>query len=237
MRWFWIPCFFSVLGWAAEPDPMPTPGDSSAGPRPLAAAHYELLMEYSPFVKSLESAKVTEKSPDLVVVGYGRFKGEDYVIVQKKEESDKRAKIGPRFGSKDFPYRLVSVTNKTNRKDFMAVLEDNQKRQVKVRYGEASSAPPPATVTGAAITSQAGGSPQATALSSNQTNLPGVQNQNPVDKIQTQLRNLEIAMNDPTKEEKAREAAAKKYGEILQQLEGLKSPDEKTTQTISPAPE
>lgn len=237
MRWFRGLGLLAWLGWPAGSSASPGPSLSFLGPAPFPASRYELLREYSPFVKSLESAKVTEKSPDLVVVGYGRFKGEDYVIVQKKEESEKRAKIGLRFGSKDFPYRLISVTNKTSRKDFMAVLEDNQKRQIKVRYGEASSAPPPPTETGATVTNQSGGSPQTATLSSKQTNLPGVQDQNPVEKLQTQLRNLEVAMNDPTKEEKARNAAAKKYNEILQQLEGLKSPEEKTTETISPPPE
>lgn len=237
MRWLRRLGLLAWLAWPAGASASPEQGLPPLDPAPFPASRYESLREYSPFVKSLEFAKITEKSPDLVVVGYGRFKGEDYVIVQKKEESDKRAKIGPRFGSKDFPYRLLSVTNKTNRKDFMAVLEDNQKRQIRVRYGEASSAPPPATVAGAAVVSQAGGFLQATALSSNQTNLPGVQDQNSVDKMQTQLLNLKNAMNDPTKDVKTRENAANKYGQILQQLEGLKSPYEQTTQTISPAPE
>ena len=75
MRWAWISGVFPVLAWAAEPTLAPPTEALPAEPQSFAVSHYELLQGYSPFVKSLEAAKETEKSPDLVVVGYGRMKG------------------------------------------------------------------------------------------------------------------------------------------------------------------
>lgn len=120
------------------------PGHPTDLPTPYPSGHYGLLQEYSPFVKSMESAKEAEKSPELVVVGYGRMRGEDHVILQQKVDSEKREKIGSRFGSKDFPYRLLSVTNRSSRKDFVAFLEDKNKKKFQVRYATESVAPPPA---------------------------------------------------------------------------------------------
>lgn len=242
MRCFWIPWSLSVLGWAAELVPPPTPEASTANPKSFAASHYELLMEYSPFVKSLESAKETEKSPDLVVVGYGRMKGVDHVIVQQRENSEKREKISSRYGSKDFPYRLLSVTNTSDRRSFLAVLEDRNKKKYKISYASEAS-PPPGLVTGGAGASQAaplasGNHPAAAGRLA-----PAPAQGNPLinpsipttsENLQIQIQNLEAKINDPSTPELTRQKVMEVLDTKKKQLESLQSPQELTSPEIVP---
>jgi len=151
-------------------------------------------MEYSPFVKSMESAKITEKSPDLVVVGYGRMKGEDHVIVQQKENSEKREKIGSRYGSSGFPYRLLSITNASNRKTFKATLEDRNGRRREIGYASEAQ-----------TVEQSAGSVVSTnpVLSGNQalggglTNVQALPPATTVESLQTDIMRLSQKINDP----------------------------------------
>lgn len=147
MRFGWILWLCTGVVWAVDGLQPPLANTSAPGlqpgPKPFPAKHYEVLQEYSPFVKSMEAAKETEKSPDLVVVGYGRIRGEDQVIVQRKDMTEKREKIGSRYGSTNFPYRLLSVTNVGNRKTFVAILEDQKNKPIKVQY--AADSPPQTT--------------------------------------------------------------------------------------------
>jgi len=198
-------------------------------------------MEYSPFVKSLESAKETEKSPDLVVVGYGRMKGENHVIVQQKENSEKREKIGPRYGSKDFPYRLLSVTNTSDRRSFLAVLEDRNKKKYKVSYASEAS-PSPGPVGGVAGAVQAGpqasgnpvtaGKPATVPTQGNPLTNPF----NPAtpETLQTQIQNLEAKMNDPSTPESIRQRIRELLEAKKKQLESIQSPQELTYPEIVP---
>lgn len=164
MKHFWLLCLGPLLLQAAELPPVArTEEEPPAGPKPFPFSHYDLLMEYSPFVKSAEASKETEKSPELVVVGYGRIAGESHVIIQSKDNSEKREKIGSRFGSKDFPYRLLSVTNASDRKKFLAVLEDRKNRKYEIRYASEST-PPPGSI---------GGTVGGKSLSSNPAGLMG----------------------------------------------------------------
>ena len=243
MRWAWISGVFPVLAWAAEPTLAPPTEALPAEPQSFAVSHYELLQGYSPFVKSLEAAKETEKSPDLVVVGYGRMKGEDHVIIQQKENSEKREKIGSRYGSKDFPYRLLSVTNTSDRKTFVANLEDRSKRKLQVRYAaESSSLSPSAPPTGAAV-----GITSSPAVSNSTSSAaPGPGGSPPTAKstspsaamdpelLQAQIQNLERAINDASKSEQARQNAKTKQNELRLQLEALQRPQELTTPEIAP---
>jgi len=69
-------CFGPLLLQAADLPLIPPMEQGLSGdPKPFSPNHYDLLMEYSPFVKSAEASKETEKSPELVVVGYGRVAG------------------------------------------------------------------------------------------------------------------------------------------------------------------
>jgi len=195
----------------------------------------------------LESAKVTEKSPDLVVVGYGRMKGEDHVIVQQKENSEKREKIGSRYGSKDFPYRLLSVTNTADRKSFVAILEDRNNRKVQIRYASETPSPPPPP-SGSAVAS---GLAQPTAGVANPTPArpgeakgfvgrptPGL---NPLaggslDSLSVQIQNLEANINNPNTTDMVRQIQMKVLEAKKKQLEGLRTPEDVASPEITPVP-
>ena len=223
MRWAWISGVFPMLAWAAEPTLAPPTEAPPAEPQSFAVSHYELLQGYSPFVKSLEAAKETEKSPDLVVVGYGRMKGEDHVIIQQKENSEKREKIGSRYGSKDFPYRLLSVTNTSDRKSMIAVLEDQNKRKLQVRYAAESALPLPGGTAVGAGASQTGlpatGNPPRAgedlgAKLEKKSPLFALQNQS-VEDLQDEVKKLEEAINNPKQSDAGRQ-------DLMKLLEGKK---------------
>ena len=247
MRWFRGLGLLAWLGWPAGSSASPGPSLSFFGPAPFPASRYELLREYSPFVKSLESAKVTEKSPDLVVVGYGRMKGEDHVIVQMMENSEKRERIGPRFGSKDFPYRLLSVTNTADRKSFVAVLEDRNNRKVQIRYAsETPPAPPlpggPAIASGLAQPAVGVGDPnpaspgQPKEFVGRPTSGPNPLAGGSLDSLPAQIQKLEASINNPNTPDMIRQRQMKVLEAKKRQLEGLQTPEELASPEITPVP-
>lgn len=239
MRHFWVYLICPLLLHGAEPSSAQELETLPTGPKPFPSSHYSLIQEYSPFVKSMESAKETEKSPDLVVVGYGRMKGEDQVIVQQKENSEKREKIGNRFGSKDFPYRLLAVTNISDRKTFVATLEDRNKKKYQIRYASESSGspgvasgagspvqPPPggANVPPAALGGKAGFVGRPPILGTTLESLPG------------QIEKLEANVNDPNLPDSVRQVQMRILETKKRQLEALQAPQDLPSPEVTPEP-
>lgn len=246
MRRFWPLWLCPLLLQAAQLSPVPrTEEGLPRGPKPFSSNHYDLLMEYSPFVKSVEAAKETEKSPELVVVGYGRIAGESHVIIQSKDNSEKREKIGSRFGSKDFPYRLLSVTNASDRKKFLAVLEDRNNRKLKIYYtSESAPASPPATNLDRALF---GNTPDAVARRRVSTDNPqqlleaALGNSNPAfsaEQLQQQIQDLDVQINKPDLSEAARKRGIERREMKKKQLQALQNPQEinATTTPLEGAP-
>ena len=230
MKHFWLLCFGPLLLQAADlPLIPPMEQGLSGNPKPFPPNHYDLLMEYSPFVKSADASKETEKSPELVVVGYGRIAGESHVIIQSKDNSEKREKIGSRFGSKAFPYRLLSVTNASDRKKFMAVLEDRNKRQLKIFYANeaAPTAPPSAGASLAASQALANNSP------TNVVTRPpvglsegiGAQTNTP-EGLQKAIQSLEASLSRPDLPEGIRKIQSAILEAKKRQLEALLNPQD-----------
>jgi len=204
-------------------------------PNPFPPNHYERLEEYSPFVKSLESGKLMEKSPELVIVGYGRVRGEDHVIVQQKDSSEKREKIGARWGSSAFPYRLLSVTNASNRKTFKATLEDRNGRRRDIGYvSEAQTVAPGAgTVvsTNLALTvnpaSSMGSSTAGTqGPSTNIIGRPAIPLPQPltVEDVENRILDLTAKVNDPATPDLAKMIFQKQLEAQKKRLEKLQNP-------------
>lgn len=247
MRWLRRLGLLAWLAWPAGASASPEQGLPPLDPAPFPASRYELLREYSPFVKSLEFAKITEKSPDLVVVGYGRMKGEDHVIVQQKENSEKREKIGSRYGSKDFPYRLLSVTNTADRKSFVAILEDRNNRKVQIRYASENPSPPPppggsSVASGLAQPTAGVGDPppappgEAKGFVGRPT--PGL---NPLagvslDSLLVEIQKLEASINNPNTSDTVRRMKMKALEVKKKQWEGLSTPEDVASPEITPEP-
>ena len=182
-----------------------------------------------------------------MVIGYGRMKGEDHVIVQQKENSEKREKIGSRYGSKEFPYRLLSVTNISDRRSFLAVLEDRNKKKYKVSYASEAS-PSPGPVGGVAGAVQAG--PQASGnpvASGKQASALVQENPQPnplkpgtsvtpdtLETLLTAIQNLEAKINAPATTEINRQKLRELLEQKKKQLESLQSPQELTSPEIVP---
>lgn len=200
-------------------------------PNPFPPNHYERLEEYSPFVKSLESGKLMEKSPELVIVGYGRVRGEDHVIVQQKDSSEKREKIGARWGSSAFPYRLLSVTNASNRKTFKATLEDRNGRRRDIGYvSEAQTVAPGAgtvvsTNLALTVNPASGGGPTA-GLATNFTGRSaiGIPQSPTLEDLQKAIINISVKINDPATPDSARANLQKVLESKQKQLQSLQNP-------------
>ena len=225
-------------------------------PAPFGPSRYELLKEYSPFVKSIDPAKGMEKSLDLVVVGYGRVRGEDHVIVQQKDISTKREKIGSRFGSKDFPYRLLSVTNTSNRKTFKALLEDRNRQPLEIRYAtEVSSSAPSAGGGGDGAGASASPSPgaglgassgttnksdagtnsgKAASLGEAFANIANLLRNETPESIQTKIKNLEAKLDNPATPEDSRVRIQEAIEREQKKLQTMQSPQDLQTDEISP---
>lgn len=200
-------------------------------PNPFPPNHYERLEEYSPFVKSLESGKLMEKSPELVIVGYGRVRGEDHVIVQQKDSSEKREKIGARWGSSAFPYRLLSVTNASNRKTFKATLEDRNGRRQDIGY--VSEAQTVAAAAGTVVSTNpaltgnpaSGGGPTA-GLIPNFNGRPPIPLPQPptVEGVEKRILELTEKINDPATTDVAKRIFEKQLEAQKKLLEKLSNP-------------
>lgn len=233
MKHFWLLCLGPLLLQAAELPPVArTEEEPPAGPKPFPFSHYDLLMEYSPFVKSAEASKETEKSPELVVVGYGRIAGESHVIIQSKDNSEKREKIGSRFGSKDFPYRLLSVTNASDRKKFMAVLEDRKNRKLKIFYANESAQTAPALTGAGFAASQAfvNNTPAGVTTRPPVVLGEGVGANTP-EGLKKVIQDLEVSLSKPDLPEGIRKIQSTILENKKKQLQALQNPQEINTTT------
>lgn len=214
-------------------------GSSGAGlggeegmPNPFPPNHYERLEEYSPFVKSLESGKLMEKSPELVIVGYGRVRGEDHVIVQQKDSSEKREKIGTRWGSSAFPYRLLSITNASNRKTFKATLEDRNGRRREIGY--ASEAQTVAQSAGSNVSTNPV-LPKNQAPGGGLTNVPTLTLTTTVERLQTEILKLSQRINDPALTDAQKVNMQKAVDKKQEKLDLLLNPaDLQTVDEVAP---
>ena len=209
-----------------------TTGDP-AMPKPFPPSHYERLEEYSPFVKSLESAKLMEKSPDLVIVGYGRVRGEDHVIVQQKDNVEKREKIGARWGSATFPYRLLSVTNVSDRKTFKATLEDRNGRRRDIGYASESQPVAAVAVTGGSP------SPVPAAAPTGLTNFvgrPAIALPQPptVEGLEKTILDLDAKINNPATSEGIRLILQKQLEGKKKELQLLQNPQDLPAAEVAP---
>ena len=200
-------------------------------PNPFPPNHYERLEEYSPFVKSLESGKLMEKSPELIIVGYGRVRGEDHVIVQQKDNSEKREKIGARWGSTAFPYRLLSITNASNRRSFKAILEDRNGRRREIGYASETQTVAPGAGSVASTNPALPGNPtsglgSSAGLPTNFIGRPAIFPPQPltVEEVENRILELTAKINDPATTDIAKKIFQNQLEAQKKRLEKLSNP-------------
>lgn len=239
----------TLAGWG-QIAPRANPAPEGVAPQAFSPGHYKLLEEYSPFVKSLESGKVMEKSPELVIVGYGRLRGEDHVIVQQKDESEKREKIGVRWGSSTFPFRLLAVTNVSDRKTFKATLEDRNGRRREIGYANEIISPPPAGTPsgtaggGSSSTPVPSGGAAASGGGFTGSPLTNVIGRPPVlppppptvENLQNSILDLTEKINNPATTDVAKKIFGKQLEQRQRQLETLQNAQDIPATEVAPPP-